>query len=199
MNRKQVNKQFLKDVKNHKLEIKIDDGVYRHLTFKRPDTSCYRFDIVTFPEHLVITGDMGDNVFSRIPDMFDFFRGEINPLYWSEKIVAEEPNFNEYRGQKFDIKTLYNNVKEDIKNQLSGRSNTYINRAYKEVIQELELHEVNSRNWHDILSNIEIKGLDFDYCEYDNTIFSYHYLWRCFAITWGIKKYEEMKNNSLQM
>lgn len=65
---------FLEDIKNHKLNILKDDGLYRHLVFKRPCTNCCRFDIVTYPGYLVISGDMGCQVFSRLTDMFEFFR-----------------------------------------------------------------------------------------------------------------------------
>lgn len=192
-----IKRQFIKDVKNHKLEIKLDNGVYRHLTFKRPDTFCYRFDLVTFPGHLAITGDMGSNVFNRLHDMFEFFKGGINFGYWSEKLVAEEPSHDECRGQKFDLKTFYSNLKEDIQNQLPEKSKIYTNKIYKEVLAQLD--DVDSKNWHYALSKVEVEGLDFSYFEYDNTVFSYHFLWRCFAISWGIKKYEEMKNSCLQM
>jgi hypothetical protein len=33
------------------------------------------FDVVTWPGHLSISGDMGCFVFTRVDDMFTFFRG----------------------------------------------------------------------------------------------------------------------------
>ena len=64
--------QFLDDVKNHELTIHQNNGVYRHLTFKNADDCHQSFNITTFPNHLVITGDMGTLVFSRLYDMFNF-------------------------------------------------------------------------------------------------------------------------------
>ena len=89
-------KRFLGDVAQHEMTIIRDDGLYRHIRFKRPGSSAYWFDILTWPSRLCISGDMGDYVFSRLPDMFEFFRREpnekgaipINPDYWGEKLVA---------------------------------------------------------------------------------------------------------------
>ena len=64
-----------------------DDGLYRHLRFKKPGSSFYRFDLVTWPNNLTITGDIGTYTFSRVEDMFTFFTGYINTDYWAEKIA----------------------------------------------------------------------------------------------------------------
>lgn len=87
---------FANDIREHELSVYRDDGLYRHLRFRRPNTSMYWFDIVTWPGYLAFVGDCGDFVFTRCRDMFEFFvdksstgsRGEINPGYWAEKLVA---------------------------------------------------------------------------------------------------------------
>ena len=76
---------------DHELSILHDEGVYRHLQMKQPNTNNMWYDIVTYPNNLVISGDMGCCVFSRINDMFQFFRTDelsINYSYWSEKEQA---------------------------------------------------------------------------------------------------------------
>lgn len=81
---------FEDDTKDHKMEVVRDDGLYRHLKFRGKDGICW-FDLVTWPHVLTIHGDCGTFVFTRIEDMFQFFRGPtINPSYWSEKVVAED-------------------------------------------------------------------------------------------------------------
>ncbi|MFK5283374.1 hypothetical protein ACI3PL_27750, partial [Lacticaseibacillus paracasei] len=52
----------------------LDNGVYRHLRFKAPDTGNQHFHLVTFPGRLVYCGDMGSYLFERTTDMFGFFR-----------------------------------------------------------------------------------------------------------------------------
>ncbi|WNP36206.1 hypothetical protein RN333_08395 [Enterobacter kobei] len=83
--------RFLLDAAHHRLDVIRDDGVYRHLRMKDPGTSCYYYDIITWPGYLTVTGDMGTWTFSRTHDMFRFFggwTGEINTGYWSEKLEA---------------------------------------------------------------------------------------------------------------
>ncbi len=82
--------QFAKDTAHHEMTVLHEDGLYRHLRFKRPDRSEYWFELVTWPGALAISGDMGGYTFRRIEDMFAFFRQPrsdvINPHYWSEKL-----------------------------------------------------------------------------------------------------------------
>ena len=91
--------QFLKDVSDHQLELLRDDGLYRHLRFAKPGSIMMSFELVTWPGYLCFCGDMRDFLFTRIPDMFNFFRssrqdriaGEtlyINTGYWGGKCVA---------------------------------------------------------------------------------------------------------------
>lgn len=87
-----VQERFEADTAKHELTVLHNDGLYRHLRFRQPDTSIYWFDVVTWPGNLTIRGDMGTFVFTRLEDMFEFFRGDvgINPGYWGEKVTAGE-------------------------------------------------------------------------------------------------------------
>lgn len=87
---------FLKDVKDHQIEILKDDDVYRHIRLRNPKDICYYYDIITFPSGLLFTGDMQTYEFERTIDMFAFFRSgidkdgdiNINIDYWAEKCQA---------------------------------------------------------------------------------------------------------------
>ena len=87
---------FLAEVKNHKLTVIRDDGLYRHLRVGVPGTIMESWHIITWPGYLAMVGDMGDWVFRRMDDMFQFFRSDpgnglqVNPYYWSEKLQAQE-------------------------------------------------------------------------------------------------------------
>ena len=83
----------MRDTHHHKTIIERDDGVYRHIIFKAPGTNSYRFEVITWPGYLTVTGDMGTWTFSREWDMITQFftvgtASGINPGYWSEKIEA---------------------------------------------------------------------------------------------------------------
>lgn len=87
--------RFMNDVKDHQMTILRDEGVYRHIRYKRPSTGNMYFDIITWPGNLCYTGDMGTYVFSRIEDMMYFFaegkEDEVvtNYYYWTQKAIAD--------------------------------------------------------------------------------------------------------------
>src|SRR3972149_10753581 len=110
---KDIKKIFLDDVENHQMTIVRDDNTHilgRHLRFSKPGTVCMSFDLITWPGHLCITGDMGTYVFRRLPDMFEFFRTKsneddkisVNLDYWAEKCIASgHTGINEYSKDNF--------------------------------------------------------------------------------------------------
>lgn len=85
---------FLRDVAQHQMTVIHDAGELRHIRFGRPGDSNMHFNVTTVPGYLMFTGDMGAWSFSRLRDMFEFFRGKeegplrINRQYWSEKLIA---------------------------------------------------------------------------------------------------------------
>ncbi len=110
--------RFRVDTAQHQMEVLLDNGLHRHLKFSNAGSSVYRFDIVTWPGYLTISGDMGTSVFRRMPDMLEFFRNDqrkdaapdvlrINPGYWAEKCVA-----NDGEGKKFDENLFEQVVRE---------------------------------------------------------------------------------------
>ena len=56
--------QFLKDVQRHAMNELHRDGVYRHLRFRQPENGNMWFELVTWPGHLTIAGDMGTWTFA---------------------------------------------------------------------------------------------------------------------------------------
>jgi hypothetical protein len=97
--------EFAHDVRNHKLEIRHDDGLYRHLRCQKPKNSEYWFDVVTWPGSLTVRGDITDAyTFTREPDMFGFFRsrsGRINADYWAEKLGAGRSSAKQFSEDVF--------------------------------------------------------------------------------------------------
>ena len=162
--------QFLDDVKNHELTIHQNNGVYRHLEFKKTDNSNPYFNITTFPNHLVITAYIDGLsyalVLSKRYDMFDYFRDylgdndlKIDPKLWSEMIRTTS-----YKGiiesySEFDLnKIKMRAVKIMVEHKLKIKSEYYIN-----VINGTKTAEIryNDRNYQagDILILNEIDSL----------------------------------------
>lgn len=99
---KETAERFKRDTAQHVMTVLHDDGLYRHLRFGNPGSSFYWFDIVTWPGSLAFRGDMdGGYIFSRVTDMFMFFRRNgnshgINPHYWAQKLPDCGKSVREY-------------------------------------------------------------------------------------------------------
>ena len=186
---------FLKDVANHTMTVVRDDGVYRHLVFSNNGSFVYRFEIVTWPGYLAYTGDMGAFVFTRVEDMFSFFRNqrkEINPGYWSEKVVAE----NKPDGvEKFSIDEFRENVLGSTRSHLSLDDSEQIPENIMLEIQPL----LDAEDWIDAICGIrdfrsELINLS-DWWEFRNNRYTYNFIWCCYALVWSIEQYDAWKGS----
>jgi hypothetical protein len=183
--RKQVAEQFRRSVADHAMEVQRDDGLHRHLTFSKPGTCIDRFHLVTWPGYLCFCGDWGEYVFSRIPDMFEFFRsdgGRVNPQYWSEKCCAiDRDGIREFSEEKFR-KVIADYLREH-------KASREVRQAVKdEVLSELERGEhaavLAAHDFHH-------DGFHFsDFYECELAEYTHRFLWCCHAIVWGIAKYD---------
>lgn len=184
--------EFLRTVENHKLAVLADDGLYRHLRFSSGSFNRW-FELVTWPGKLAISGDMGTYVFTRIEDMFAFFRGtratgalEINPGYWAQKRVAHDRD----GVQSFDGDYFKARIHEWLQD-------CSISKACWEEIQTEVLSRADDGEHFAMQSAIEFKSEDGfvfqDFREADCKVHTYHYLWCLYAIVWGIRQYDALK------
>jgi len=189
--------RFQRDTANHTMEVKLDNGLYRHLVFTNNGSSCYRFDLITWPGYLCISGDMGCNVFSRVPDMFEFFRssGRIKPSYWQEKI--EDDGRDEV--MEFNPDLFRQRILQDVAEVTEGMSQADAYELKEEVQSEIldALDDGEQAAWAAVYrwSDDRLDLTDFgenarSFCE-----FTVHYIWRCHAIVWGIHQYDQYKIN----
>lgn len=183
--------RFSKDIEKHELTINLDQGLFRDLTIKRPNTSSYYYNITTRPGFLMISGDMGCYVFERLSDMFNFFRGqpdEINPGYWSEKIEAGE--FKRYSPEKARdaLNQEFENWKEctDFDEEQIAEEKEYLDQI--DTDDEFEFVDA-IRNW---VPNKDGVQLD-DFWERSTNDYTFHYIWCCYAIVHAIKLYDAVK------
>lgn len=197
--------QFLKDVAAHQLTVNLDQGVYRDITVKKPNSVDRHYNITTRPGFLIFTGDMGDFIFERTNDMFNFFRCEsnnyyINTGYWGEKVQAGKVS-------EFDPKTACESVKQYLTNFLDDLD-LFDSEDQEKSKQALEA--VNSfigsnqysgefDFWEDINSwdADEAGGLELsDFWEASTTAKTYHFVWACYAIVHAIKLYDQYQERS---
>lgn len=189
--RNQVSMQFLQDVALHTMRIHLDQGHYRHLRFKNPARGNYWFDLIAWPGHLAITGDMGTFVFSREYDMLAFFNEpHVSPDYWAQKLVSSQDAAQQYSREIFW--TLVNERLEELKED----------RTYEDIVQSVMRESQYGWNLDD--ENDAQKMLEYvdstfsepvfqNAREWDLREYTYQYLWACHAIRWGAKKYFEDK------
>lgn len=213
--------RFLDDVANHEISVLRDEGVYRHVRFQGKDadgrpTSNQWFEMMTWPGMLCLNGDMGTYVFSRLQDMFEFFRMEddareraagrleslaINPSYWAEKLQADarggghtefaEDQFRAAIKEGFDYWVEENCINDDVRDKAWSE-------VEDEILFVLDDGEEVARN---AAANFSFEpglmhggALEFnDLWEHKFQKHSYHYEWCCYALAWGVDQYDTWK------
>lgn len=187
--------QFLKDVAEHELKILHDDGLYRHLRFKKPDSGTYWFDITTHPGYLMISGDMGCYVFSRLADMFNFFvldkhdfnyrkerKIQINVGYWLEKLEADSTCDSL---MKFDEDEMKSNINSWFEETPEHAEKFFEEHPYIETTEQ----------FYAACSEFSSDEHYIELCDIGSPeVLTYRPVWILYAIAWGIMKYREERH-----
>lgn len=190
--------QFLKDISEHKMTILLDKDWHRHVVFQKPGTINLMFGLVTWPGYLHIYGDMGDYTFSRIADMFEFFRTEkerraqpgetlfINLGYWAEKLQAVDKN-SKVKEFSYDI------LKQIIQERIDEAETT---KAQRDAVEQL-VESLDGESMEVVHERVrDFEEFEFsDFWEHDLTEYTYHFIWCCYAIAWGISTYDTFKES----
>jgi len=212
--------RFLQEVAGHQMTVVRDDGIYRHVRFKRPDTICMHFDLITWPGYLCYTGDMGTYVFTRLRDMFDFFRRSekkelfrIDLRYWAEKVEAGDrcDGVKKFSLDKFEREIrdwIARREEESLPDEddakdvaLHAAAFTELRAAVEDGVLSCDDNDVRA---YDAANGFEHRGeawqayfgekasFEFDdFWEVDATDWTHRFVWCCFALAWGIKQYDE--------
>jgi hypothetical protein len=203
---------FLKKVAAHKMTVLHEDGVYRHVRFQEPGTSCYHFDLITYPGFLVYSGDMGCFVFSRLHDMFDFFRNKddtgnglrINTGYWSEKLEAVSGTRNGADAMEFDADLFIHAVNEyRVRWMREGGLDKEQRRELWDEVEDLVINRISDGEQAAYLSANEFcacfNGDRFqfdDLFEHNFKRYTHQFIWCCYALVWGIQMYDTKKTEA---
>lgn len=174
-------KQLLNNTQEHEMKILHNDGLYRHLRFQRGDSMIWHWDLITWPGSLAIRGDIGGgHIFTRLPDMLDFFDhgqapGWINADYWAEKTPDYGRSLQRFSNEKFTAWLM---------RELAGYSTDWTNKKLViEDVRDVDSVEsaINVLNMHDIAYDYDDPSVWSDY--------DYHFILGLHAILWGAKKY----------
>lgn len=194
-----IAERFARETAGHEMTILHDDGLYRHIRFVKPKSICYWFDLVTVPHALIFRGDGESFVFSRLEDMFHFFRDSscgrsIEPDYWAEKLTSDRDSVMKYDQELFERK-----VKEYIAGAIrDGSAPRGIGSAVMRDIFEWGdiTHEEGARRE---LESFDHDGFCFeDAWEWNFRDYDWWFLWACHAIVWGIARYDRITYYGLQ-
>lgn len=190
---------FLRHVEGHQLIVHMDEGVHRHLTFRRPETINRYFNITTWPGYLTISGDMGCYVFARTHDMFEFFcddDGRINPSYWAEKLQATQRGSGHL---EFSEKLYRQNLVSDFRSAYPPGTDERMHvwaDFRRELLDGDQPHSADqaitlAMNYRDPAGREKF----YDFYEHRLEDYTYHFIWCCRAIVWAIERYDEHTND----
>jgi hypothetical protein len=186
--------EFARETKGFHLEILKDDGLYRHLSYCRPETVLGRFEIVTWPGYLHIDGDWDGFTFARIRDMFEFFRTQsrrINPDYWSEKVTDGRERTKEYCRELCERR-----IWEDVRHAYHCRVAPHgLAKAVQENLIEGCDESLDAQDTaHQAVANFFHDGFEFHSSwEWSWNAYSHHFLMSCHAIAAIIAAYDAAK------
>ncbi|MEV0830958.1 MULTISPECIES: hypothetical protein [Streptosporangiaceae] len=207
MSEEKIAERFKRETANHVMEIKHDDGLYRHLRFRNPKRGTYWFDLVTWPGKLSITGDIDGYVFSCAEDVFGFFRasawqGAPNPTYWDEKVVASRDSVKTFSPDLFN---------QQVADELRKAERHYpgVTEAWNEKVNAF-FAEYNTENEYGALA--ALNGFEFwpggdergevfrfhDTHDWQLKDYDWSFLWACHAIVWGIAEYDRARSAAVQ-
>ena len=193
---------FDRNVLTHRMRIVRDDGLHRHIQFRRLGSGVYWFDIITWPGALCIDGDCGTFVFRRLDDMFEFFRTDrehgkwrINPQYWAEKCTAaDRSGIQAYSREAFA--EAVNRWVDDFLKDGDGEDWPPARAAtLREAIkQEVLTKDETEQDAHEAAAGFSFDGFTFsDFWEVNCREYTHHFLWCCYAIQYGISLYDKAK------
>jgi len=192
--------QFMAEMAKHTLTIKQDDGHYKHLVMAEAGEFENAFEVIAFPHHIMITGDMGTYCFSRTLDMMKWFikdgdkaiaSPQIELHRWYSKLVSTDS----YLGAKKKSLTL---AKQEVEQNRDFYINEYpdqasiINSAFDDLIDYAEMGVE--------MLLIEMYGFSFTidgnehqpFTDFEaDTVEAYvsQFAWCCYAINFAIGEY----------
>jgi hypothetical protein len=198
-----ITSDFTKQTEQHQMIVLRDDGVYRHIRFKRPGTMCMHFDLITWPGYLCYTGDMGTFVFTRLQDMFQFFRRSdddrryrIDFRYWAEKVEGADKSDQVHRfsDERFraEVRDFFEQRTSDEVWSDAAKADLW-KRIEDEVLYELE-NDGEHGAWVALRQFDHDKQWFFQDWERSCREFSHRFLWCCHALAWSISVYDAAKS-----
>lgn len=165
------------------LTVLHDEGQYRHLHVTPSDTRALwtGFDVITWPGHIALTGDLGDGwVFTRYgqDDMAYWVSGThpSNYGYWAEKLVRACRSSPTEFSPKLFLRTLDEYLRDQVDNS-----------AWQLFMDEAKSVE----DTHEAITFLRGISLDlpdlYEYIEFED--YTYSFKRACHQISWTVQTY----------
>lgn len=184
----ETQKAFERDTANHVMTVVRADGLYRHLTFRNPDTLAYWFDVITWPGYLTITGDMGSYVLKREADMLAWLRHDrsINPDYWSQKVQAGETRAYDVDYARHLLSEQFIDWLRDVEPDLSADE---VRDGWDEIHETVTAYAEFESTLREEVEALHARyekrfktGPFHDLWETSFETYTWHFLWCCWAV-----------------
>ena len=186
---------------NHQMTVLLDSGVSRHLRFSDDGgkKTNHWFDIVTFDEGLLFTSGFGCYSFSKrfVSDMFEFFRGrDSNSTYVAEKITSKsesEEVFSNRIAKEYLLDSFSNWIDEK---EIDEDEAKWLLNEFGDEFDEREF--LSADDVRRAYCEFDFAGylIKFDFNDFYPYELSQKYIDCVDAIKWGIKKYDEYKDET---
>lgn len=200
---------FLHDVREHQIAVIRDDGLHRHIRFKTQGSMCMHFDLITWPGYLCYTGDMGTYVFSRLDDMFQFFRTDTDSAWLKSKGLTLGINLS-YWGEKLQAIDRGDGYREWSEDKFKARLRESFDQWAESILERAEIASAWKTVERDVIDRMDYGGKETayrsamdceingkhpfqDFYEIDTEDYSFRFVWCCYAIAWGIAQYDKTK------
>lgn len=206
----QTTEAFERDVAQHQLQVIRDEGLSRHLRFRRPGTMTMHFDLITWPGHLCYTGDMGTFVFRRLTDMFEFFRRDeedaqyrIDLRYWAEKVESADraDGLSHFSPEalRAEVRDHFEQHTADEEDWPQARRDSLWAAIERDVLSAVRDDASDEHRAWAALGDFRHEDRDpldrrsvfrFDDFERDCREWSHRFVWCCHALRWAIARYD---------
>lgn len=180
---REVAERAARELKDHKITVLLNQGLHRHYRCRKPTSSTYWFDIITWPGCLCIRGDMGCFVFARLDDMLEFFSdGTLRDIrYCAEKLQSSRDAAEEWCPE-----ILQEYLEDEIRDAERGEDRNRVRAQVEEVRDALVEYETE---WQAAVAIVEsglCEGCDLPSLK----TWKIDFLWCLNAIGWFLEHRE---------
>lgn len=178
-----VREKFPRDVANHIVVQYHNDGdVGRLWKCHNPKSTACHFWISAPPGWLMIYGDMGECMWSRLHDMIPFIRGSIESTSYFHEKSSRDCRTKEHSTE------MVSEWLQCVEQEWEDYHGEPMSESKREILEELE-GDWDGEDVEGFIRKIYDAGLFYDSESIPSfQHYTFHYLWQCKALDWFVKQ-----------